>query len=143
MAKLNMKKIQDSLVNRGLAGAAGGAVAQFVGDKLPASINPMVKNVGTVVLGAIIPELSPKTKFLEGAGAGMAGVGGANLLKSMMSGAAAKSEVNGLEDEGWTETAPIHGLPMDDDDDMNGIGDKYEVDDEDDDINGADDVTQE
>ena len=139
MAKLNMKKIQDSLVNKGLAGAAGGAVAQFVGDKLPASINPMLKNVGTIVVGAIVPELSPKTKFLEGAGAGMAGVGGANLLKSMMGTASKSGEVNGLEDEGWTPTAPMNGLPMDDDDDMNGIGNEFTVDDDDDEVNGAGD----
>jgi hypothetical protein len=140
MAKLNMKRIQDALINRGAAGAAGGAVAQFVGDKLPATVNPMVKNIGTILVGAIVPELSPKTKFLEGAGAGMAGVGGANLLKSMMSGTAAKSEnVNGLEDEGWT---PINGLPMDDDADMNGTG-EFTTDDDDDDVHGTDDITQE
>lgn len=142
MAKINMKKIQDSLVNRGLAGAAGGAAAQFIGDKLPATINPMFKNAGTILVGAIIPELSPKTKFLEGVGAGMAGVGGANLLKSMMSGTAPVSGMNGLEDEGWTETSPMHGLPMDDDDDMSGVGaDEFSVDD--DEVNGTDDVEQE
>lgn len=128
-----MKKIQDGLINRGVAGLAGGATAQFLNKKvIPASVNPMVKNIGTALVGAIVPEFVPKLKFAEGFGAGMAGVAGANLLDSMMDGTATKSEVNGLEDEAWT---PITGLPMDNDPDVNGAGDKFDVDDDNDDDN--------
>ncbi len=135
MAKINMKKIQDGLINRGVAGLAGGATAQFLNKKvIPASVNPMVKNIGTALVGAIVPEFVPKLKFAEGFGAGMAGVAGANLLDSMMDGTATKSEVNGLEDEAWT---PIKGLPMDDDADMNGTDDDFEVDNDSDDVNGT------
>ena len=139
MAKLNMKKIQDNLVNIGLAGAAGGAAAGLAVEKIAPSMNPLVKNGIVLISGAILPELSPKTKFLTGVGAGMAGVAGENLRKHFMGGGVSgvgADSVNNLEDEGWT---PMNGMPMDEDPDIAGDGDdEFDVE-NDEDINGADD----
>lgn len=139
MAKLNMKKIQDNLVNVGLSGAAGGAVAGLAVEKIAPSMDPLLKNGIIVLSGALLPELSPKTKFLNGVGAGMAGVAGDNLRKHFMGGGVSgvgADSVNSLEDEGWT---PMNGMPMDDDADIAGDGDDgFEVD-QDDAIEGTDD----
>jgi hypothetical protein len=84
MAKLNVKSMTKALTQRGLGSAVGGAASMAVNKVIPASINPKLRGIGKIVLGAILPELAPKSKLLDYAGAGFTGVAGAELAGELI-----------------------------------------------------------
>jgi hypothetical protein len=91
---------------------AGGVVGRFA-DKPLANMNPKIRSIIKIGVGAILPELAPKSDFLGSVGAGLTGVGGADLFDTMVN-----------------KTAPVSGIGTDfdmalgatEDYDVNGIG---------------------
>lgn len=77
MKKFDFKKI----ATKAAGAATGGAAAALVQDRLFTDMNPKMKAGIQVIVGAVLPELAPKSDFLNAAGMGMIGVGGANLAK--------------------------------------------------------------
>lgn len=79
-----MKKFDFKRIATKAAGAAtGGAAAALVQDSLFTDMNPKLKAGIQIVAGAVLPELAPKSDFLNAAGMGMIGVGSANLAKEL------------------------------------------------------------
>ena len=100
-----MKNIAINVVMR-TAGSAGGALISVGLDKfVPSTVNPMIKNGGAIVLGAIIPEVFPvKAKAAgEAAGGALAGIHMKEMLTSMFPALAA---VSGAEDEPFRVEGP-------------------------------------
>lgn len=77
MKKFDFKKI----ATKAAGAATGGAAAALVQDRLFTDMNPKLKAGLQIVAGAVLPELAPKSEFLNAAGMGMIGVGGSNLAK--------------------------------------------------------------
>jgi hypothetical protein len=115
MAKLNVKNLASIAINRGGGSAAGGAASALSNKVIPASINPLLKGIGKIVIGAMIPELMPKNEMVKFAGAGFAGHAAGELTDHLM----APKTVSGLGDETYTTDAdaslsgtdsPINGV---------------------------------
>lgn len=91
---------------------AGGVVGRFA-DKPLANLNPKIRSIIKIGVGAILPELAPKSDFIASVGAGLTGVGGADLFDTMVN-----------------KTAPVSGLGEaydmalggDEDYDLSGVG---------------------
>lgn len=75
MKKFNFKKI-----GMRVGGAAvGGAAAKAVNKVLP-NLNPTMRSGGKILLGAILPELAPKSDLLGAVGMGMIGAATAEIV---------------------------------------------------------------
>lgn len=114
MAKLNIKKMVSSVTSKALPAAAGGAASLAVNKVIPASINSKVRSIGKILIGAILPEISPRTKMLEPFGMGFAGQAGAELVAELVPAIAGPDEIEGV---GATEEYVI------DDDFVDGVND--------------------
>lgn len=81
-----MSKKQKSNLGQVLAGGAvGGAAAQLITSTLLRTTSPLIKNVGLVAVGAILPEFLKMAGVAE-AGAAMIGVGAAGLVTEFIPG---------------------------------------------------------
>lgn len=85
MAKLNVKNLGKRAVT-GLTAAGGGAASIIVTKKLPFvdKIDPKLLAAGKILIGGILPEVSPKNKWLEPFGMGFAGHAGSELAQALM-----------------------------------------------------------
>lgn len=118
MAKLNIKKLGKAVIVRGGGGLVGGAAGAAANKVIPASMNPIVRNAIKAAVGAVIPEISPKSEFVKAAGSGMVGQAGGELFNHFVGGSTAP--VTG------TETISGDGEYIIDDE-ISGDGDDLEV----------------
>lgn len=81
MAQLNMKKLGAALMNRGGGGAVGGAVNPLLDKVLPSTMKPVIKLAIKAGAGALAPELVPKIKIADHAGAGLVGAAISDFLR--------------------------------------------------------------
>lgn len=91
MKKFDFKKI----ATKAAGAAAGGTASALVKDKLLPDMNPKMRAALQIVAGAVLPELSPKSDFLNAVGMGMIGVGAADLAKetNLISGVGNNSDI--------------------------------------------------
>lgn len=78
----NVKKATEALLHRGIGAAAGGAVGLAANKVLPFS--PVIRGIIKIAAGAIVPEFAGKNKFVDYAGAGIAGQAGSELLANFV-----------------------------------------------------------
>jgi len=83
MAKFDVKKLTSALTSRGLGSAVGGAAYAF-GEKYVPINNNVLRLSLLGVAGAIIPEIQPKSKILDYAGAGFVGAVASDATRLMM-----------------------------------------------------------
>jgi hypothetical protein len=115
--KFNGKKLVEALTSRGLGAVAGGASYAFGEKYVP--INNNVVRLGLLgVVGAIIPEIQPKSKFLDSAGAGFVGAVASDAMRLMMG--ANKSTTTTVAGIGSEE--PVYQI--DEDSEMSGLTDE-------------------
>lgn len=120
---MNFKKISQNLTKNAVPAVAGG-VAAVMFDKVAPSMQaklgkarPFVK----LAIGAILPELMPKQKFLVPASQGFLGVAGADLAKTMMPSLNSSTQaIEGIGTDNIDEEYEIEGF---DDDVISGIDD--------------------
>lgn len=96
MAKVNIKRMVASVTTKALPAAAGGAASLAMNKIVPASVNPKVRGIGKILLGAVLPEISPRTKMLEPFGMGFAGQAGAELATELIPAIAGPDEIEGV-----------------------------------------------
>lgn len=65
-------------------GVAGGAVVGTVIDKPLAKVNPKVRGIGKIVLGAVLPSFVPKMPIMQHVGDGLIAVGAVDLAKEFV-----------------------------------------------------------
>lgn len=136
-------KIQEIAVKAVAVGA--GAVVASMSDKFTGNLNPKVRSIGKIMIGAILPALMPKSKILADASTGFIAVGAVDLMKTFQGGA-----VSGSDDD----FVSYVGAPLIDEDHMSGADDDYVAGDDDyvagdddyvagddDDVSGLDDMT--
>lgn len=136
-------KIQEIAVKAVAVGA--GAVVASMSDKFTGNLNPKVRSIGKIMIGAILPALMPKSKILADASTGFIAVGAVDLMKTFQGG-----EVSGV---GENDFVSYVGAPLMDEDHMSGADDFVAGDDDyvagdddyvagdDDDVSGLDDMT--
>lgn len=96
MAKVNIKRMVASVTNKALPAAVGGAASLAVNKIIPASINPKIRGIGKILIGAVLPEIAPRTKMLEPFGMGFAGQAGAELAADLIPAIAGPDEIEGV-----------------------------------------------
>lgn len=136
-------KIQEIAIKTVAVGA--GAVAANLSDRFTGNMNPKVRAIGKIMIGAILPALIPKSKVLGDAAAGFTAVGAVDLMKSFQG----AENVSGANDD----FVSYVGAPLMDEDHMSGADDFVAGDDDyvagdddyvagdDDDVSGLDDMT--
>ena len=117
MAKLNFVKIGTKAA--GLA--VGGVGAKFMVNKVAPNLDPKLKNIGAVIVGALLPEfLGKRSPFMQDVGNGMMTIGGVGLVGGFVP---ALAGVNDEWDEDFDESIGDEDeYDTDDDDDDNAIG---------------------
>jgi hypothetical protein len=85
--KFNVKEIAIKT-----AGISAGAVAAKFADKLVPNLNPKIKGIGKVVIGAALPAFMAKNKFVENVGAGFIAVGAVELAEAFLPAIAGTNE---------------------------------------------------
>ena len=124
MAKLNIKKLGKTAIVRGGGALVGGAAGAAANKVIPASMNPVLRGALKAVVGAVLPEVSPKSEFVQAIGAGMTGQAGGELFDHFTGGST--SSVKGTEvisgDGEYIIDEEIHGT--DDDQIISGDGDE-------------------
>lgn len=85
MAKKKQVRFNLKEIGATVLGTTVGAVScEIVSSKLLPNANPLLVGIGKIVIGALIPEISPRSKFLGGVGAGFVAVGGAQVAKKLL-----------------------------------------------------------
>lgn len=77
------KKFDFKKIGMKVAGVGAGAVVGRVADKPLANMNPKIRSIIKIGVGAVLPEIAPKSPFIENMGAGVLAVGAADLFDSM------------------------------------------------------------
>lgn len=80
---INSKKLMQALTQRGAGAVVGGAIYGFVEPYVPVDNNYLRLGL-LAAAGALVPEMSPKSKMLDYAGAGICACAGADLVKIVM-----------------------------------------------------------
>jgi hypothetical protein len=126
--KFNKKKITDVAMNIGVRAVAApaGAIAASALEKIAfiANLNPWIKGIGKIIIGAAIPEFhnKPNDKMSTGLaafGAGFSAVGGLDIAKTVMPGLVS-GVVSGTENV-------VNGLTVDTEYSTEKVGDKEVV----------------
>ncbi len=68
--------------------AAGGVGGKLVIKKIAPNLDPKLKAIAVIALGAVLPEMSRRSPMLASVGNGMAAVGGAELVGAFVPGLA-------------------------------------------------------
>jgi hypothetical protein len=120
--KINIQKTAMRVV-----GVAAGAVGAKALDKvIPAGVNPKLRGMGKLILGAVLPMLAPKLDILGNIGDGMIAQGAVDLATEMIPG------INSVDDAGYERA--------DGNDDVGALEDRgFLIDDELDNLNGYQD----
>ncbi len=92
---LNTKKLAGRIMPTVWA-AGGGAASALTNLVIPTTMNKKLVSGLKIVVGAVIPELSKKTKGLENFGHGFAGVGAAELIYQFVPKSAPEATVAGV-----------------------------------------------
>lgn len=122
-------KIKDIAVRAG--GVATGAIVATVANRFLGALNPKIRAIGKIAIGAVIPELMPKQKIVGHIGDGMMAIGAAELFTEFV-----PSAVSGVDD--IMSGSVGDAMTIDEDfDNVSGMDDVVSGDDED--INGAED----
>jgi len=125
MAKLNIQKLGKAAIVRGGGALVGGAAGAAANKIIPSSMSPVLRGVLKAAVGAVIPEISPKSEFVKAAGSGMVGQAGGELFEHF-TGSSSDSSVKGTEvisgDGEYIIDEEIHGT--DDDQIISGDGDE-------------------
>lgn len=129
-------QIKDIAVKVG--GVSAGAIAAKFSNRFLGTMNPKIRAVGKIIIGAVVPEFMPKVKIAGHIGTGFMAIGAAELFEEIVP----TAPVSGTEDimsgalggpitidEDYEDSEKIAG---NDDDVING------QDDTDDDISGND-----
>jgi hypothetical protein len=122
---LNFKKLASNVTSKALPAAAGGAASLAVNRFIPASINSKLRGALKIAVGAILPELSPKTKMLDAFGLGMIGHAGAELANEFLPAITATAATAGVGanyeiDEDFMDANDVNGF---EDETLNGTED--------------------
>ena len=81
---MNFKKMSARVTGNALPAVAGGVGSLLLNKVTPTSINNKMRGALKIVVGAILPELSPKTKMLSPLADGLIGHAGAELATEFM-----------------------------------------------------------
>lgn len=130
MAKLDAKRMMAALTGRGVGAAVGGA-AYALGEKYVPINNNAIRLGVLGVAGALLPELNPKMKILDNAGAGFIGAVASDATRLMLN----SNKVQGI---GTQE--PTYAI--DEDDYVNGLDDDDYEGDELEGLDGLEDTDQ-
>lgn len=76
------KKFDFKRIGMKVAGVGVGAVAGKIADKPMANMNPKLRGIIKVGVGAVVPELMPKNEFIGAVGAGILAIGASDLYDS-------------------------------------------------------------
>lgn len=77
------KKFDFKRIGMKVAGVGAGAVVGRVADKPLANMNPKLRAALKIGVGAVLPELAPKSPFIENMGSGVLAVGAADLFDNL------------------------------------------------------------
>jgi hypothetical protein len=75
-------KIMDIAVKAG--GVTAGAVLAKVSNRFLGTLNPKLRAVGKIVIGAVVPAVMPKSKIADHVGTGVMAVGAAELFEEFV-----------------------------------------------------------
>ena len=78
------KKFDFKRIGMKVAGVGAGAIVGKIADKPLANMNPKLRSVLKIGIGAILPELAPKSILIDNAGAGLLAIGAADLFDSIV-----------------------------------------------------------
>lgn len=112
MKKLNIKSLTAALVNRGGGALAGGAAGRLLNEVMPESTSPIVITGIKIAIGALAPELAPKIKMLDYAGAGLVGQASGEFTNKIVNDLKAKKKA---EEEKVEGIGSEQEFPMDED----------------------------
>lgn len=120
------KKFDFKKIGMKVAGVGAGAVAARFADKPLTNMNPKIRSIGKILVGAILPELAPKSPMVDHVGCGMLAVGAADLFVTMtvqtLSGVGEAYDIAlGEADYSTTELGEV-GDVSDDETALSGIG---------------------
>jgi hypothetical protein len=109
------KKFDFKRIGLRVAGVAAGAVVGKIADKPLASMNPKIRSIIKIGVGAVLPEIAPKSAFVENMGSGVLAVGAGDLYDSMVN---KTSTVTGIGNDfdmalGATEDYEVTGIGED------------------------------
>lgn len=117
MAKLNFAKIGTKAA--GLT--VGGVGAKFLVKKIAPNLDPKLKSIGAILIGAFLPEfLGPRSPFMGHIGDGMMTIGGTELVGGFVP---ALAGVDDEWDEDFDESIGAENEYELDEDEDNAIGD--------------------
>jgi len=119
---INSKKLMEALTQRGAASLAGGALYGFVEPYVPID-NHYARFGLLAALGALAPELAPKSKMLDYAGAGIVGSAACDLTRIVMNSDRTTTTTTTTPVAGLGSAEPIYNI---DEDQMAGVGAKVD-----------------
>jgi hypothetical protein len=124
------KKFDFKRIGMKVVGVGAGAVVGKIADKPLANMNPKLRAIIKIGVGAVLPELV-KSEFVGSIGAGVLAVGAADLFDNMVNKTApvqglgeAYDTAIGAEDYQVTES--MNGIGADPEEVLAGLGDMYE-----------------
>ncbi len=94
-------------------GAASGGAVALASNKVLGKFDPKIRAIAKIAAGAILPELAPKSSFVNDMGCGMIGAGAAELT-SVLVPALAVEKVEGIGTD--------RGYVIDEEYDLSGVG---------------------
>ncbi len=107
-----MKKFDFKRIGLRIAGVTAGAAAGTLANKPLVNMNPKLRGVIKIGIGAILPELAPKGDFLKDVGAGIIATGAVDLLGAFAP--ALVSGLDGIGEVGETASDFVNGIGADD-----------------------------
>lgn len=116
------KKLNFAKIGTKAAGlAVGGVGAKFLVNKVAPNLDPKLKNIGAVVMGALLPEfLGPRSPFMQDVGNGMMTIGGVGLVGGFVPALAGVDD--DYDDDFDDSIGDENEYTVDDDDPDNAIG---------------------
>ena len=125
------KKFDFKRIGMKVVGVGAGAVVGKIADKPLANMNPKLRSIIKIGVGAVLPELI-KSEFVSSIGAGVLAVGAADLYDSMVNKTPPVQGVGEVYDTavGTTEdyliTEPMNGVGENPEDVLAGLGEMEE-----------------